>query len=62
MRYALDSNGKRMSANEAVLRDERHGTCEECKEPVKAHESMKIANHFEHLPGHKKCSLRAYPV
>jgi competence CoiA-like predicted nuclease len=56
MRHALDSNGQRISANEAVLRNERRGTCEECKRPLRLHESKKIANHFEHLSRTRKCT------
>jgi competence CoiA-like predicted nuclease len=56
MRYALDSKGKRMSADNAVVRNERRAICEECKQPVRLHESKKIANHFEHLSRTRKCS------
>jgi len=65
MQKALDGNNKPMTAKEAVSRNETRATCPECKEPVRLHQEGRHRRgraHFEHLPGKKKCSLRAYLV
>ena len=65
MQSALDSKGKKMTAQEAVLRNETRGTCLECSEAVRLHRTGRKGApraHFEHLPGKKNCSLRHYLV
>jgi transcription initiation factor IIE alpha subunit len=62
MRYALDKDGKRISADEAIVRHEKQGTCPDCREPVKAFECRKIASHWEHGEGKKNCFFRVYLV
>jgi competence CoiA-like predicted nuclease len=55
MKTALDGNGKKMTANEAVARNETRACCPGCEKPVRLHQGKKIANHFEHLSRTGKC-------
>ena len=45
-----------MSADDAVLRNERRGTCEEWKQLVRLHESKKIANYLNTQGGRENAA------
>jgi hypothetical protein len=65
MQIALDGNGKVITAKEAVLRNETHGTCVECRGPARLHQAGPKGRpraHFEHYGERKNCPLRAFPV
>jgi hypothetical protein len=50
----------RLSVNDAIARNERHGRCVECHKRARAHECSRgggQAAHIEHFKANPKCSL-----
>jgi competence CoiA-like predicted nuclease len=63
MRTALlrPDDKKEITANEALANNETRAFCPGCKQPVRLHQSKKIANHFEHLSRTGRCA-REHPL